>query len=340
MKDCLKEYLVDVPVAIQAFIRPEMLKKQWEVICQARPSTIIIRSDGPRKDVPTDNKKIKESREIVENIDWKCDVHRLYFDENQGLYGMIELSDKYIWERFDRCIFLEDDQIPSVSFFKYCEYLLEKYKDDKRVYCIHGVNLCGTWDRVNSDYFFARVPASSGIAMWRRSYLQQDRELKYKYDSYISNLMYKKTPWYLNKQFKKFAQSGTFANHPPASEFYVRYAEICQNQLVIVPKFNLINNIGVGEGSTHTANNLKTLPKALQKLYNMRVHEMNFPMKDAEFIIPDINFERKREQQLGVSSRIQYILRLINRCVRLIIFGESNRLFNGIVKNIHHSVEK
>lgn len=336
----MKDYLVDVPVAIQAFVRPEMLSKQWEVICKARPSTLIIRSDGPRKNVPTDVDRIKASRDIVKDIDWKCDVHRLYFDENQGLYGMIELGDKYIWERFDRCIFLEDDQIPSVSFFKYCDYLLEKYKDDKRIYCIHGVNLCGTWERVKSDYFYARVPASSGIAIWRRSYLEQDHELKYKNDNYVSNLMYKVMPWYLKKQFKEFAQNGTFANHPPASEFYVRYAEVCQNQLVIVPKKNLINNIGVGEGSTHTANNLKTMPKALQKLYDMETYELDFPLKDAEFVIPDTDFEKKREKQLGVSSRVQYTFRLIDRSIRLIVFGERKRFINGIAKKFNHSIEK
>lgn len=336
----MKNYLVDVPVAIQAFVRPEMLAKQWDVICKARPSTLIIRSDGPRKNVPTDNERIKASREIVKEIDWECNVHRLYFDDNQGLYGMIELSDKYIWERFDRCIFLEDDQIPSVSFFKYCADLLEKYKEDKRIYCIHGVNLCGTWNHVNSDYFFARVPASSGIAMWRRSYLEQDHELKYKQDNYVSGIMYKVMPWHLKKQFKEFAQSGTFANHPPASEFYVRYAEVCQNQVVIVPKYNLINNIGVGEGSTHTANNLRTMPKALQKLYDMETYELAFPLKEAEFVIPDTAFEKERERQLGVSSRIQYVFRLIDRSIRLLLFGESKRFFNGIAKKFHHTVEK
>ena len=336
MKDCL----VDVPVAIQAFVRPEMLAKQWKVICEARPSVLIIRSDGPRKNVPTDIEKIKASRKIVENIDWRCDVHRLYFEENQGLYGMIELGDQYIWERFDRCVFLEDDQIPSVSFFKYCAYLLDRYKNDTRIYCIHGVNLCGVWDRVNSDYFFARVPASSGIAIWRRSYQEQDHGLKYKDDRYIRRLMDKSMPWYLQKQFQEFAKNGTFANHPPASEFYVRYAEVCQNQLVIVPKYNLINNIGVGEGSTHTANNLKTMPKALQKLYDMKTYEIAFPLKDAEFVIPDVDFEKKRERQLGVSSRVQYIIRLIDRCIRLVLFGESKRLYDGITKRLHHSIEK
>lgn len=336
----MKESLVDVPVAIQAFIRPAMLAKQWAVIKEARPSVLIIRSDGPRASVPSDAAKIAECRKIVEDIDWECDVHKLYFDENQGMYKMLDISAEYIWNRFDRCIFLEDDQIPSVSYFKYCEYLLEKYKDDLRINCIHGVNLCEKWDRADSDYFFARVPASSGKAAWKRTKEISEHALDYKDSAYVSNLMYKTMPKYMKKQFKSFAKNGTYANHRPGGEFHVRYAEICQNQLVIVPKYNLISNIGVGEGSTHTANNLKTMPKPLQKLYNMKTYEYEFPLKDPEFVIADVDFEKEREKQLGVYSPVQKVTRFVSRSVRLVLFGESKRLINGITKRLKGDLEQ
>lgn len=340
MMDLKKPYLVDVPVAIQAFVRPEMLKKQWEVIKIARPSTLIIRSDGPRKTVSSDKQKIDQSRKICEDVDWDCDVHRLYFSENQGMYKMIELGDDYIWKRFDRCIFLEDDQIPSISFFRYCADLLEKYKDDQRIFCIHGVNLCGVWEYSSSDYFFARVPASSGVALWRRSYDFNSICLKYKDDPYLCRIINKTLPWYLKKQFKSFAKKGVYANHKPASEFLARYAQVCQNQLIIVPKKNLINNIGVGEGSTHTANSIRTLPKGLQKLYDMETYELSFPLIDPECVIPDVFFEKEREKQLGVSSKIRLIYRSCSRVIRLIVNGEIKRLVNGIKKRTLRSVEK
>lgn len=44
-----------MPVAIQPFIIPEMLKKQWVIIKEGRSSTIIVRLYGQRKTVPTDN---------------------------------------------------------------------------------------------------------------------------------------------------------------------------------------------------------------------------------------------------------------------------------------------
>lgn len=48
---------------------------------------------------------------------------------------------EYIWKHVNRCIFLEDDQIPSVTFFHFCSELLEKYKDDERIEMICGNNV-------------------------------------------------------------------------------------------------------------------------------------------------------------------------------------------------------
>ena len=181
----MKPYLVDVPVAIQAFIRPQMLEQQWAVIKEARPSVLFVRSDGPRDTVPTDAELIAKSRAITEDIDWECTVYRLYEEKNIGMYGMMKKCPPFIWSKVDRCIFLEDDQIPSVSYFRFCAELLEKYKDDLRIERITGVNLCEKWEDTPDDYLFARVPTSSGTAMWRRSYEARDPELSYKNNPYV-----------------------------------------------------------------------------------------------------------------------------------------------------------
>lgn len=336
----MKPYLVDVPVAIQAFIRPQMLEKQWAVIKEARPSILFVRSDGPRDTVPTDAELIARSRAITEDIDWDCTVYRLYEEKNIGMYGMMKKCPPFIWEKVDRCIFLEDDQVPSVSYFRFCAELLEKYKDDYRIEKITGVNLCGTWDATPDDYFFARVPASSGAAMWRRSYESRDLELTYAKNPYVMAHVKKNLPWYLRKQFIAFAEKGTFANHTPGGEFFTRHAEYLQNKLIIVPKYNLIANNGVGAGSTHTGKSMASMPKALQKQYGMKTYEFEFPLKHPAFIFPDVQFEKQREKQLGVASRFQHFWRDVERTFRLIFSGEGSKLFRGIKKRLHKQTDK
>ena len=336
----MKPYLVDVPVAIQAFVRPQMLAKQWEVIKQARPSILFIRSDGPREHVPTDAELIVQSRAITEDVDWECTVYRMYEEKNIGMYGMMRKCPPFIWSKVDRCVFLEDDMVPSVSFFQYCAELLEKYKDDTRIDRITGVNLCGVWEDTPDDYFFARVPASSGIAMWKRSYEAQDTELSYANNPYVMSHVERDLPWYLRKQFVSFAKTGTYANHVPGSEFFTRQAEYLQNKLVIVPKYNQIANNGVGEGSTHTGKSMVSMPKRLQKQYGMKTYVYEFPLKHPVFIFPDTKFEKEREKQLGVASRTQMILRTAERAFRLVLTGQFHKILSGLFSRMTHKIEK
>lgn len=336
----MEPFKVDVPVAIQAFIRPEMLKKQWEVIKKARPSILFIRSDGPREQVPTDAELIAKSREIVSDVDWDCQVYRLYQEKNLGLYGVLEKTNKFIWEHVDRCIYLEDDQVPSVSFFRFCAEMLEKYKDDYRINRITGVNLEGVWDKTAGDYLFAKVPCSSGVAIWKRTIEMNDVELKYSQDKHVLKIINRTTPWYLKKQFNSFAKNGTYAYHKPGGEFFVRHAEYCQNQLVIVPKYNLISNIGVGSGSVHTGTNMKQMPKALQNQYNMKTYELEFPLKHPDFVMADYYFEKAREKKLGVYSKWQSFCRKAERFLRLFFFAGFKKIKTGLNRKKKNKIEK
>lgn len=151
-------YLVDVPVCINLWIRPQCQRLQFEVIKKARPSILFLISDGGRTE--TEWQAIFQNRALYdEEIDWDCTVYKMYEKENRGLYAMDRKSFDLVWKVVDRCIFLEDDILPSVSFFPYCKELLERYKDDLRVNVICGMNHLGVYEAASSDYFFpVRVP--------------------------------------------------------------------------------------------------------------------------------------------------------------------------------------
>ena len=154
----MKDYLVDVPVRINIWIRPECQRKQFEVIKKARPSILFLISDGGRNEKEWE--AIYENRKIFETeIDWDCTIHKIYEEENQGLYAMGAKVANYIWERVDRCIFLEDDHIPSVSFFQYCADLLEKYFIVRIawVFGLNGKNFIKTMLNVGKKYDTVRV---------------------------------------------------------------------------------------------------------------------------------------------------------------------------------------
>ena len=164
----MKSFLVDVPVRIKIWTRPETQKKQFEIIREVRPSVLFIQSDGGRNENEWD--LIKENRELYDSqIDWKCTVHKMYLDENHGMYGSEALGMKQVFSEVDRCIFTEDDDLMSLSFIPFCEELLERYKDDLRVGAISGSNPFKEYD-TPADYLFTRAPGIHGIAFWKRFY--------------------------------------------------------------------------------------------------------------------------------------------------------------------------
>ena len=78
----MKSALVDVPVLILFFNRPQQLSQVFEQVKKARPSRLFLYQDGARneRDLPG----IKACREIVSQIDWECEVERLYQEKNFG----------------------------------------------------------------------------------------------------------------------------------------------------------------------------------------------------------------------------------------------------------------
>lgn len=318
----MKPYLIDVPVKVNIWIRPDCQRKQFEIIKKARPSILFIQSDGGRNE--KEWAAIYENRKLFdEGIDWDCKVYKLYEDKNNGLYAMGRKMREVIWSNVDRCILLEDDLLPSISYFKYCAELLEKYKDDLRVECICGVNHLGVSDNVTDDYFFSRQGSIWGTAIWKRTMDMRDTALSYKDDPYVLDLLKQRTK--RNPTFKRkmlgYMDNPTYDGHVPGSEFFHSLAMYQHNQLQIIPKKNLISNIGCTEDSAHS-DSLKNLPRGIRRVFNMKTYELEFPLKHPKFIIPDVEYEKKRNRIMGYNTPIIAFYRKCERAIRKIISGD------------------
>ena len=296
----MDKYLVDVPVRIKIWCRPDCQKAQWDVIRKAKPSILFIQSDGGRNEKEWE--AIRQNREMIDgSIDWDCTVYRFYETENLGMYASGQKVSKVIWENVDRCVFLEDDDIPSISFFRYCAELLEKYKDDPRIECICGHNHFGVWQECDSDYFFSRQGSIHGIASWKRTRIERGKFDYYK-DKYVMSLLKERTKhnkiaW---KRLNAYGHLDYFEGHVPGGEFWIEFNMYAQNRLQIVPKYNLINNVGLRKDSAHS--NGAFASKKLKSIFNMKTYELSFPMKHAQYVIPDIKYEKQRNKVLNYNE--------------------------------------
>ena len=288
----LKKWLVDVPVQFNIWIRPECQRRQWEVIKQARPRILFVVSDGGRTE--EEWALINENRNMVDSeIDWDCEVHKLYSDQNYGMYQNQMNANAYIWDRVDRCIFMEDDIVSSVSFFQFCAELLAKYKDDTRICCISGFNYLGDYDRPSSDYFFSKYYHVWGFATWKRVY-QNYYNFNYGKDPYILDLLNHETRNYdsFRNKINAYATQEYYQGHKAFEEFFLEFASYGYHQLTIIPTHNMISNVGATANATHFTQ-LSDLPKEVQKIFNMKTYEYKFPLKHPEYFISDYYYDRR-----------------------------------------------
>lgn len=325
-----KQFLVDVAVRINVWIRPECQRQQFEVLKKARPSTLFLISDGGRNE--KEWQAIRQNRAMFDNeIDWECKVYKIYEEKNNGLYTMSRKGTELIWSTVDRCIFLEDDVIPSVSYFKFCEELLEKYKDDQRVVCICPMNHTGVWEKASADYFFSERGPICAQATWKRAYDLRDKELEYADDPYIMNLLRKKLKDdkdYL-KTVEGYASNKKYGGHIPGGEFLNRLAVQCQHQLYIIPKYNMVSNVGCTENSEH-ASEYKLLPRAIRKIFNMKTYEYDFPLKHPKFVIADSEHKNEVEKILARNRPF----RSFYRKIEVLFLFLRYRGLGGVIKKI------
>ena len=328
----LKPFLVDVPVRVNVWIRPECQKAQFEVLKNARPSILFIQSDGGRNEKEWE--AIRKNRELIDNgIDWECTVYKVYEDKNLGLYTMGRKIFKLIWSKVDRCIFLEDDQIPSVSYFKYCAELLEKYKDDTRINCICAMNSAGVWEDASSDYFFSERGSIWGRALWKRNYINRDYELDYSKDPYTMKLLKNRVS--SNKDFLKrvegYASNPLYDGHMPGGEFFSVLEVYGQNQLCIIPKYNMMCNIGCTAGAAHSSE-YHLLPKSIRSIFNMKTYECDFPLKHPKYVMADMEYKNYEEKVLGRNRPIRIFFRKIEVFLLIIKYKGFKNIILKILK--------
>ena len=162
----------DIPVAVFMFKRPNKTALIIDQIAKVKPSKIYLIADGPRND--DEKADVMTCRNEVErHINWDCEVVKNYAENNRGVYQNIAGGAKWVFDREECAIFLEDDNFPAISFFQYCKEMLERYEDDTRILWICGTNYMGKSEfEDGSDYCFTKLMLPCGWASWSKKFLK------------------------------------------------------------------------------------------------------------------------------------------------------------------------
>lgn len=292
-------YKTDIAVLVLFFNRPDMLSKLFEQIKIARPSKLLLYQDGARGERDIDN--MMKCRDIVDdaNIDWECEVHRNYREENRGCDPSNYLSLKWAFSLYDKCIKFEDDDIPSQSFFPFCKEMLDRYENDQRISIITGLNYDEITKDMPYDYFFTTTFSINGWATWRRVVEQWEGDYSFLDDEFNMKqleAMIKERKY--QKDFVKFCKY----HRSLGKEYYetIFHASMLFNSgLSIIPRVNMINNAGATAEGTHYAGSNDLLPRGLRRIFTMKRHELAFPLKHPKYVIENVGYKHRAFKTMG-----------------------------------------
>ncbi|MBR5654751.1 MAG: hemolysin activation protein [Prevotella sp.] len=282
---------IDVSVLILFFNRPEQLSQVFEQVRQARPARLFLYQDGPRgeKDMPG----IEACRKVVEEIDWECEVHRKYQERNYGCDPSEYLSQKWAFSLTDKCIVLEDDDVPSQSFFPFCKELLDRYEDDPRVAMICGFNEDEVTPHCSDSYFFTSIFAIWGWASWRRVIDQWEGDYAFLDDEENMRRLEELSN---QRRYRKDFIPMCRNHRATGKEYYesIFWASmLLHSQLAIMPQKNMVNNLGLTADSTHFGGSIDTTPRAYRRIFTMKRHEMDFPLRHPRYLIEDVSYKER-----------------------------------------------
>lgn len=250
--------MMQTPVAIFIYKRQTNLETLCAVLRTVKPRTLYVISDGPKDE--NEAKAVTDTRKRVESlIDWPCVIHKNYAKENLGLKERFHTGITWVFESTDRAIFIEDDCIPHPTFFKFCEQLLEKYQDNKRIFSISGNNFLFGKGKGAASYYFSKYPHIWGWATWKRSWDTYDSEISDWQSRRQTNWLREVTDDFIISKFWKYIFNRLSTSKINTWDYQLTYASFKNRELNIIPSVNLVTNVGYGTDATNIKSTNKTI---------------------------------------------------------------------------------
>ena len=285
--------MLDTPVAMIVFRRPDHTERVLSAIRRAKPKRLLIIADGPNPKRTGEVEKCAAARAVVDRlVDWDCELLKNYSETNLGVERRFHTGFDWVFEQCESAIILEDDELPDDSFFGFCQTLLEHYRDDERVMAINGTNYQFGQYSIPYSYYFSRYFHCWGFATWRRAWKLYDVKIRRWQEL-------RNTPWLMdicagNETEAKY-HADVFDRLTKGEihtwDYQVTFAMWANSGLAITPSVNLVSNIGYGADALHHTGT--DSPFA-----NMATTTMSPPLIHPPSVLRDLTADRLEYERL------------------------------------------
>jgi len=243
--------MLDVPVLFIVYRRPDLTAQVFDAIAAARPRRLFIAADGPAH--VGEISACEAARRVASAVTWPCEVLTDFAMTNLGCRTRVSSAMDWFFTACECGIVLEDDTLPSPDFFRFCQILLERYRDDPRVVHISGETYRRRRESEYS-YHFSKYALSWGWASWRRAWRLYDLEMR----TWPAFRRQPEGSALYDTDDERQYWDGTFQQMYGGrlSTWDYPWIYACMTQgLSIHPAVNLVRNIGTPDGATHMTTN-------------------------------------------------------------------------------------
>jgi hypothetical protein len=301
-------FQLQTPVAFLIFNRPDTTARVFEEIRRARPPKLLVVADGPRAGRLDDADKCSATRAIIGQVDWDCEVLTNFADTNMGCKHRVASGLDWVFASVPEAIILEDDCLPHPTFFRFCQELLERYRDEDNVMCISGDNFQFGRKDQDASYYFSRYLHIWGWASWRRAWQHYDVEMR-QWSSldklnWLKGLFMSSSP----VQYWATAFQSAYSRKLNTWDYQWLFAMWMRGGLSIAPNVNLISNIGFSAEGTHTTR--------FGKMAEIDIEPMLFPLLHQDSIHQNAQADLYEERTIfRAPSLVQRIASKVKRTI-------------------------
>jgi hypothetical protein len=222
--------------------------------------------------------------------------------QNLGCKTCVSSGLDWVFKQVEEAIILEHDCVPDITFFSYCQEMLNKFRHDNRVLMISGTNLA--WDLpIKESYYLSRYPHIWGWASWRRSWKSYDVNMEdlpqlLANKSFINSFRRKSEYLYWSRVLCEVREGRV-----DTWDAQIVYLAFSNSQLTVYPSGNLITNIGFNANATHTKERNKLLA-------NLPLVSFKWEDCDPKIFLPHYEAEKKRKlkEGIGINKYIKFIM--------------------------------
>jgi hypothetical protein len=294
-----KETQLIPPVLVVVFNRPDCTMRLMGQLAQAKPPRLYIAADGPRSEA--EKALCDKVRQIATTISWECEVKTLFREENVGCKLGVSGAIDWFFQNEDKGIILEDDCIPSLSFFPFCGELLDKYENDERIGAIAGSSFLKSGS-IPESYYCSRYSTSWGWATWARAWRNFDIEMKawprLRQTGFLASIG-GGSPGFETFWSDIFDQC--YADKIPAWDYQWLFSFWRHGYSACVPAMNLVENIGYqGDGTNQLS---------YSKVYHGNsACELTFPLAHPTGVERRTDLEAAVDNALAIRRRALHII--------------------------------